>query len=237
VSQICLISFKFTLEHELTTKLHGTEFFLRSHQSLSYCEFLNILWNPKIYSFIHKNLPLVPILSQVNPAHITSAYHSEIYFNILSPHLHLALPIGLFPCSYPTKSYMHSCHHTCYIPINFLTIKHWTKIKVNDILHCIFGETGKKESFLHIQVHRRQSCNLHVCQGNLNATSQLASRQCYVIFIQCSSSLINISTEIISLCGDDSHQSVRIMFTLAVWLFVYVTEDVHFATLRLIYSA
>jgi hypothetical protein len=82
------------------------------------------LWSPKIYSFIHKNLPLVPILSQINPVHTTSAYLSKICFNILSPLLRLALPNGLFPSSFPTKSYMHSSfHHACYIPRQFPNYK------------------------------------------------------------------------------------------------------------------
>jgi hypothetical protein len=53
----------------------------------------SILWNPKVLCRVHNSLPLVPNLSQINPLHIT--------------HLRLGLPSGLFPSSFPTKSYMH----------------------------------------------------------------------------------------------------------------------------------
>jgi hypothetical protein len=48
-------------------------------------EFPNILWNPKFYYPAHKNPPLTPILSHVNPVHITASYFSKIRFNIKFP--------------------------------------------------------------------------------------------------------------------------------------------------------
>jgi len=56
------------------------------------------LWNPKVHHQIHKCPPSVPILSQLLPV----STHS--YFLILSSHLRLGLPNGLFPSGFPTRT-------------------------------------------------------------------------------------------------------------------------------------
>jgi hypothetical protein len=46
-------------------------------------EFPNILWNPKVHYHVHKNLPMIPILSQIYPVHTTPSYLSKIRFIIV----------------------------------------------------------------------------------------------------------------------------------------------------------
>jgi hypothetical protein len=47
-------------------------------------ELSSILWNPKVHYHVHESRPLVPILSQVNPDHITTSYFSKVHFNIVT---------------------------------------------------------------------------------------------------------------------------------------------------------
>ena len=64
-------------------------------------KFPAILWNPKVHYRTHKRPPPVPILSQPNPVHIPTSWRSIL---ILSTHLRLGLPSGLFPSGFPTKT-------------------------------------------------------------------------------------------------------------------------------------
>ena len=66
-------------------------------------EIPRILWNPKVHYNIYKCTPPVPILSQINPV-IALYPTSWRYILILSSHLRLGLPNGLFPSSFPTKT-------------------------------------------------------------------------------------------------------------------------------------
>jgi len=66
-------------------------------------EIPHILWNQKVHYYIHKCLPPVPILSQLDPVH---NLHSTSWRSILIlySHLCLGLPSGLFPSCFPTKT-------------------------------------------------------------------------------------------------------------------------------------
>jgi hypothetical protein len=64
-------------------------------------EFHKSIWNSKIYYRVHKSPPLAPLLNQINPVHITPSYLRSIL--ILSTHLRLVLPRGLFPSGLPTN--------------------------------------------------------------------------------------------------------------------------------------
>ena len=57
--------------------------------------------NPNVHYRTHKRPPPVSILGQPNPVHIPTSWRSVL---ILSTHLRLGLPSGLFPSGFPTKT-------------------------------------------------------------------------------------------------------------------------------------
>ena len=62
-----------------------------------------ILWNPKIHYHTRKCPAPIPILSQIDPLHSPHPT-SRRFILILSSHLRLGLPSGLFPSGFPTKT-------------------------------------------------------------------------------------------------------------------------------------
>ena len=73
-------------------------------------EIPRILWNPNIHYRIHKCPPPHPILSQLDPIH---SPHPTSWrcISILSSHLRLGLPSGLFLSGFP--------HENTYTPLRF----------------------------------------------------------------------------------------------------------------------
>ena len=62
-----------------------------------------ILWNPKVHYRNHNCPPPVPILSHLDPVHSPTSYFLKIH-PLLSFHLRLCLPSGLFPSGFYTKT-------------------------------------------------------------------------------------------------------------------------------------
>ena len=66
-------------------------------------EIPRILWNPNFHYRTHKCPPPVPILSQLHPVPTTPPTSCRSIL-ILSSHLRLGLPSGLFPSGFPTRT-------------------------------------------------------------------------------------------------------------------------------------
>jgi hypothetical protein len=107
-------------------------------------EIPRILWNLNVHYRIHKFSPTVSILSHLNLVHIPTFLRSIL---ILSSHLRLGLPSGLFPSGFPTQSL-----HSLYPPIRAKCPAHL--ILLDFITRRVMGEeyrswSSSLWSFLH----------------------------------------------------------------------------------------
>jgi hypothetical protein len=89
------------------------------------------LWNPKFHYRVQKNSPLVPILSQSNPAHTLLPYFPKIQSNIIFLSTS-SIPSGPFSPHFPTKilyallvSHMRATFPAHLILLDFIT---WTML-------------------------------------------------------------------------------------------------------------
>jgi hypothetical protein len=95
-------------------------------------EIPHILWNPKVHYRLQKRPPSVPI----NPVHTPTSHFLNIHL-ILSFHLRLGLPSGLFPSGFPIKTLYTPLPHTCYMPrpSNFSLFIHSKPWHVAELLY------------------------------------------------------------------------------------------------------
>jgi len=82
-------------------------------------KFLGFLWDPKVHYRIHKIPPATPMLSQMNTDYNFHALSLRSIL-ILSSHLRLVLPSGLFHSDFPTKILWTTMRATCPTPLILL---------------------------------------------------------------------------------------------------------------------
>jgi len=98
-----------------TYLLHGAE----SYRFATSQEIPCVLRNPKVHCRIHKWLPPVPFLSQINPVHASSSHFLQTHFNILLPSTSRSSEWSLSPWS----PYQY-CVCTAPVPYTFHAICH-----------------------------------------------------------------------------------------------------------------
>jgi len=113
-------------------------------------EISRILWNPEVQYRIHKSLQPFPILTQVNPVHAPRPTTLRPIL-ILSYHLRLGLPSGLFPSGFFTKTpharFLSPIRATC--PAHVVLLNLTTRIVFGDDCR---SESSSLRSLLHFPV-------------------------------------------------------------------------------------
>ena len=98
-------------------KLHVTESFLRTQQTLSNQEIPHILQNTKVLYRIHNSPPPFLILSQINPVHVSPSLFLKTRFNIIfssTPRLSQRSLSFRYPNQGPVCN--RPLRHTCHMP-------------------------------------------------------------------------------------------------------------------------
>ena len=91
-------------------------------QQISY-----ILWNRKFHYHIHKSVPPIPVMSQINPVPVTPL---KVHFNLIFPHMP-----GFQDVSFPQVSPWKLCIH--------LTMERTTNLKLDTGFYCLMLQTLK----------------------------------------------------------------------------------------------
>ena len=94
--------------------------FSEANSSTASKETHNILRKPNAHYRVHNSPPLVPILRQMSPVHVTLYFFFKFLFNIILPYLPRSSKLSrsfLFPHQKPLFIYLLA--HTCYMPSQY----------------------------------------------------------------------------------------------------------------------
>jgi hypothetical protein len=70
-----------------------------------------VLHNPEVHYLIHNSMPLVPVLTHMNPVHAFLSSFFKTYVNIILPSIPSS-PKQFFPSGLTTKPCMHFSYHS-----------------------------------------------------------------------------------------------------------------------------
>jgi len=87
-----------------------------------------ILWNLKFHDHIHKCLPLVPILSQINAVLASTSHFLRIYLNIVLPSAPGSSKWSV-SLRFPHQNLVYTLplSHTCYMELIFRWLSRWSR--------------------------------------------------------------------------------------------------------------